>query len=188
MLNGSFAEGQARSGDSPREIPLPDDDAQSILLICKIAHMKTTELPEKLSVDAFTQFAVTSDKYQCAEAVKAWSKVWVAKIFKDTPEATFDKLLLATYVLDLPDEFYQTTVILARDRSEDVTIGFIDRDHLPDTILDTLRVNKRQSENKAYVVMHDVTKDFASDCRYAQDLAGEFLFAIRKVDLWPMQY
>jgi hypothetical protein len=188
MLNGSFAEGQARSGNSPGEIPLPDDDAQSILLICKIAHMKTTELPEKLSVDAFTQFAVTSDKYQCAEAVQAWSKVWVAKIFKDMRKATFDKLLVATYVLDLPDEFYQTTVILAPGRSEDVTIGSIDIDYLPDTIMDTLRINKRQSENKAYAVMHEVTKDFASNCRYAQDFAGEFFFAIREVDLCPMQY
>lgn len=67
MLNGGFAEGQARSADVPREIPLPDDDLNAMLLICRIAHLKNSDLPDELSVDSFAELATICDKYQCWE-------------------------------------------------------------------------------------------------------------------------
>lgn len=68
-FSGRFAEGQALSIDAPREVPLPEDDLQSMLLICKITHLRTAGLPDKISVDDFASFAGVCDKYQCIETV-----------------------------------------------------------------------------------------------------------------------
>ena len=115
MFNGCFAEGQALSSESPREVPLPDDELMSMLLICRITHMRTADLPEELTVETFADFASTCDKYQCSEAVEAWSKVWTRELIKVSPGINFDLMVLATYMLDMPLEFYEVTVILARD-------------------------------------------------------------------------
>jgi hypothetical protein len=185
MFNGNFAEGQSHSASSPREVPLPDDDVDSMLLISKITHMQTADLARELSVAAFTVFAVICDKYQCNEAVLAWSKVWSAAIFQHPPEENFEEMVMATYVLDLPYEFYKATVILIRDRSTDAKITSLGT-HLPLGIFDTLQLNKRQVEAQAHAVLDSTTVHWGV-CRASREALGKLVVELRNVFIWPIR-
>ena len=126
-----------------------------MLLICQIAHLKNSDLPDELSVDAFAELATTCDKYQCCEAVKAWSKVWAAKIFQHVSCPDFEKVILATYIHDLPDEFYKATTILARDREIDAKIA--SSYHNAVAIFQAVQENKRKAEALLYAGFNSAT-------------------------------
>jgi hypothetical protein len=191
MFNGEWADGQAFSPDNPREVPLPNDDEVAMLLLCRIAHFQISELPEYLDLDDLTVFAVTCDKYRCTGAVQTWSLKWTNRILKkvSSPEEDCDSLLFATYLLDLPEEFYQTTVYLARVPSKDVTLANLDLDLdldiLPLGILDTLRINKRKSENRVYAAISRSAGSLS--CHAGQMAQGRLLHALSKRDVWPIR-
>lgn len=184
MFNGNFAEGQARSPDQPREVALPDDDTQAMLLVCRIAHMRTSDLPEMLSVNAFTEFALVSDKYQCTAAVRAWSKVWISKIFEGEPGADYEKVVLAIYLLDMPQEFYKATVSLARDRVSDIKA--IEYDEAVVAIFQTIQASKRLNEERVYASLDTVTKKLGS-CDPSKKWFGHFMVSLRDAKIWPLQ-
>jgi hypothetical protein len=184
MFNGNFAEGQSLSSHSPREVPLPDDDMESILLICKITHMQIAELAEELSVAAFTTFAIMVDKYQCGKAVQAWSKVWSAAIFQHPPGDDFEKMILATYLLDVPYEFYKTTVILVRDRSKDTQLATMNACLLPVRVFDVLQSNKREAEGQAGAIFHPSVVP-SRPCKAYIETSGNLMVNLQKVGIWP---
>jgi hypothetical protein len=174
MFNGNFAEGQALSTSSPRTIPLPEDDQESMLLICRIAHLQTADIPEELSADSFADFAdfaITCDKYQCGAAVQAWSKVWVSKLLKKAPCTNFEKTLLATYILDMPQEFYEVCTILALTNVNDTKV--FASDYLPTAIFDTLRDNKRKGEEQIHTALGTVTQ-YLGVCEASRRRLGTF--------------
>jgi hypothetical protein len=102
MFDGRFAEGQSLSPASPCVVPLPDDDPDSIILICKIIHIQTSQLQTKLTAIAFANLAIVCNKYDCLDAVRAWSMIWVASLLQTPDAPEFEKLLLTTYLLELP--------------------------------------------------------------------------------------
>jgi hypothetical protein len=189
MFNGEWADGQAFSPDNPREISLPDD-AAAMLLLCRIAHFQTSELPEYLDLGELTVCAITCDKYRCLAAVQTWSLKWTNSILKKlslSPEEDCDGLLFATYLLDLPEGFYQTTVHLARIPSKDVTLANLDLDldMLPLGILDTLRINRRESENRVYDAIFRSAGSLS--CHAGQMAQGRLIHALSKRDVWPIR-
>jgi hypothetical protein len=102
MFNGNFSEGQARSASLPHEVPLAEDDTQAMLLVDQIAHMRTSHLPEKLTIDAFTDFAFVCDKPSFATSTSApkpsrhGAKYGSLKSSKVPPEQTSRKSYLQT--------------------------------------------------------------------------------------------
>ncbi|KAF2826505.1 hypothetical protein CC86DRAFT_467183 [Ophiobolus disseminans] len=167
------------------KVPLLDDDMQSMLLICKIAHLQTAGLPDKVSVDDLANFAILCDKYQCKEAVQAWSQVWITKMLKAPSGIHLEKVVFASYVLDLPEEFYQATVALTRDQSADATIIAIDV--LPAEIFNKLRASKRQTEQQGHVAFSEVTRSFGG-CDSSRNALGLFVVSLRNAGIWPFKH
>lgn len=60
----------------PKEVPLPDDDAAHVRLLCKIAHFSNHKIPDDLGCKELKEFAVFVDKYNCASAVHLTSQHW----------------------------------------------------------------------------------------------------------------
>ena len=70
MFNSGFKEGLTSevTADSPRTIPLPDDDFQAFLCLCQIVHMQHNNT-KTVDVDIMEKLAWLCDKYQCTNAV-----------------------------------------------------------------------------------------------------------------------
>jgi hypothetical protein len=116
MFNGNFAEGQDLSATSPRKVPLPEDDPEALILLCKVTHLQIDDVPDQVSFDKLADFAIVCDKYRCTTAVRPWSKVQIAQLLPKPNAPLFAKLIFITYVLDLPAEFEQVSLRMIRDR------------------------------------------------------------------------
>jgi hypothetical protein len=123
MFNSGFAEGQDLSPTSPREVLLPDDDPKYMTYICKLVHMQTSDVPEKLDILSLADFALLCDKYHCADGVRPWSRLWISWFTPETP--VYAKLLTVAYLLDLPQEFRKVSQNLLQHRT-DIENGEVD--------------------------------------------------------------
>lgn len=75
-LGTNFEEGQdARSAYDPKEIPLPDDDAEAVRLLCELTHFRagmgstSNAKPILEATKEILRLAVVVDKYDCIEAL-----------------------------------------------------------------------------------------------------------------------
>jgi hypothetical protein len=76
-----FAEGQniSRTGSVP--IPLPDDDASAMTIICDIFHLRSEKIPIKdMASDTMADIATLVDKYDCATAIQPWPRLWLTQL------------------------------------------------------------------------------------------------------------
>lgn len=107
MFRSRFKEG-LNNGPPPSEvplIPLPEDDLEAFLVLCKVTHFQIKEVPKSLTSTCLEKFAIICDKYDCVGALKHSSTVWLHAALKTSAVEDFNKLLFAAYVLDIPDAF-----------------------------------------------------------------------------------
>ncbi|KAK6500447.1 hypothetical protein TWF481_010790 [Arthrobotrys musiformis] len=69
-------------GKQLRVLSLPEDDAESMLIILKIIHYQTKTIPETLSFKSVVELAVICDKYDCAGILRPWSNIWISNLMK----------------------------------------------------------------------------------------------------------
>jgi len=63
--------------DGPVELPLPEDNAAALKLICAIIHHRNKKVPQTLAACDVLEVAVTADKYDCIDALKFASGNWL---------------------------------------------------------------------------------------------------------------
>jgi hypothetical protein len=88
-------------------IPFPDDDSDTFLLFCNLAHHKLPALPETLNATLLKDLAVFIVKYACRPAIIDRGWLWITKdelSAELSPEDCWNALLFA-YAMDLPDRF-----------------------------------------------------------------------------------
>ena len=187
MFDGRFSEGQNLSPASPRTVPLPDDDPESIIMICKIAHMQTSELPLKLAVTVVSKIALACHKYDCANVVRPWAIIWIGALLEDLEAADFEKMLLATHLLDLPREFFRVSQRLVRDPNTifSVTKAMDGHEFLPLNVYEYLllcQITYQRQVTTAFasiVTGHEV-------CASSKQVLSNFISGLRRNNLWPV--
>lgn len=110
MLSEKYAEGQDLSATNPKEVPLPDDDPDTILLLCQLLHLRQDALPEMLPVDQLLTLATTTDKYQFAGSICMVGENWLQK--QETPimpESQVWKMINIAYLFGLKKQFCHLT-------------------------------------------------------------------------------
>ena len=111
MLGPHFSEGQPSSGNHPKEISMPDDNAATITTICNVIHHRNDLLPDLLEPSELPEIALAADKYDCVLALKYVMIQWLD--FKEP--VTFSdlgNLLIAAYVFDNSDAFRRVALKL----------------------------------------------------------------------------
>lgn len=78
MLGPGWKEGHdLLDCDKPAEIPLPEDNAVAMKIICSIIHHQNREVPQPLAAGDVLAVAVTADKYDCVQVLKFASDSWL---------------------------------------------------------------------------------------------------------------
>ena len=138
MFDGRFLEGQSSTTDAQREVLLPDDDPESMTILCKIVHFQADDVLESVTLDALADFAILCDKYDCIRAAAPWGKLWVNEFLAVPITPSTEKLILVTYLLDLPWQFRQTTKLLVQHRTAiDESVARHGLDFLPKKLFGT---------------------------------------------------
>lgn len=81
MLDGRFLEGVAlsdtKTSAKPYLLPLPDDDAQAVTLLCKLLHFDIADIPDRPSPQSLEYLAFACDKYNCLLTLQYCGSIWV---------------------------------------------------------------------------------------------------------------
>jgi hypothetical protein len=189
MFDGRFSEGQNLSPNSPRIVPLPDDDPESIIIICKICHIQTSNLPVKLTATAFSKLALVCNKYDCVDLVRAWAMIWVAALL-DSPSAPgFEKMILATHLLDLPNEFSKVSQSLIRDQSAILSISkaMDGHDILPCNVYECILMAQVLTQREITRVMGSIVTGH-EQCGASKQAIGVFLLVLKQKDLLSLSH
>lgn len=118
MFDGRFAEGQALSAASPPEIALPGDDATAMSVLCNITHMRTADVDDAMDMAGLIKLALLADKYDCVHILHPWARIWVTKLMLNKRPRDLERILVTAYILDLAEEFFQTSQAMIRDTTE----------------------------------------------------------------------
>ena len=68
----------ARQRSTDKGLQIFDDDPEALLILLNIAHLQFLRVPTSLSFDQLFHVAVICDKYDIAELVLPWLKIWFA--------------------------------------------------------------------------------------------------------------
>jgi hypothetical protein len=82
----------------------------------------------------------------------------------------------------MPQEFYEATLILTRDRSTDAVS--VATEYLPMVLFDKLHATKRGSEKQVFTALNTVTTHMGT-CKASRAAFGQFMVNLRSVDIWP---
>lgn len=110
MLNGRFREGRKIFLGSllVHQVSLPDEDIDSVLLLCKIIYKRDDLIEEVPNGHSLFRLAVLCDKYQCATALKTGlGNLTIGSLYlcnKNDTES-FCTMLLVAYIMDCEVEF-----------------------------------------------------------------------------------
>ncbi|KAJ9618274.1 hypothetical protein H2203_009190 [Taxawa tesnikishii (nom. ined.)] len=98
----------------------PRGSPESIGIICKVMHLKQSDLPESLPLVDFLEFARIADKYECAEALRYIALAWFQEVEQHQVGGTWlvSALIDAAYLLKLRKKFRQWTGFFAYERHE----------------------------------------------------------------------
>lgn len=81
------------------DIPLPEDDAAAMAVICNVLHLRHKAVPARLAAEELLWTAMTVDKYACAESIKYTARDWIQKQRVDATDESLEKLLVAAFYL-----------------------------------------------------------------------------------------
>lgn len=114
LFGPHFSEGQGLGSGintTPKEIPMPEDSADALEVICNIVHLRNDMIPEKLSPDEAFEIAVAADKFDCKTALKLAIQLWfdVRSMGRQGDMQVLGKYMAAAYILDIPSAFSDIT-------------------------------------------------------------------------------
>lgn len=91
--------GQDQKQVTARKIlDLTEDDAESILLLLRIAHLQFHKIPRKLSFCSLVEVAILCDYYDCINLVRPWYEPWLENTAVESQKPGQEMWLLIAHV------------------------------------------------------------------------------------------
>lgn len=121
MFGPHFVEGSDLNGAGPRRVPLPEDDAGAMTILCNMLHHRSENVPTEPAPSDLEKLAVVCDKYDCTRVFAPWVRNW-ATYYQQTASKVvgINRLVHPFYVFDDEILFRQITVLVVTH-----TVGFI---------------------------------------------------------------
>lgn len=105
MLSLQFKEGSTLSAESKVSVPLPEDDPDMMVILCKALHMRFAMKMEEMSPEILLRLGVVVDKYDCAIGMEAISHYWINKQSPAVTDKTRAQLFVASFLLKDSETF-----------------------------------------------------------------------------------
>ena len=93
MLDIRFEEGAMLRAQGHLELPLPEDDPASLLILLKLIHGRYKLTPRKISLEMLNEVAILVDKYQLLHSAEIFLPHWLEDLGSNIP-STLNKDLL----------------------------------------------------------------------------------------------
>lgn len=77
LLSAHWFSEQAPAAGSWMEVAVHNCNPDTLMLILRIIHGKTQEIPREISLGELAKFAIAVDYFQCVEAVELAAQMWL---------------------------------------------------------------------------------------------------------------
>ncbi len=106
MFSSGYKEGyEQNKGLRHIRVPLPEDDGDALLAICKVIHHRAGDLGSMFSASEILNIAYVSEKYDFTETLRHWSSTWLKESLEQSPREDLNSILRAACMLDSWEEF-----------------------------------------------------------------------------------
>lgn len=108
MFGPHFSEGNSLDdvGSGPKEVHMPEDDADAMEIICSMMHFR--EVPDVIEPGVMLLVAIAADKFDCRTVLQYISTIWLNP--KESSNLTdLAHLMAAAYLLDNRKAFSRIT-------------------------------------------------------------------------------
>jgi hypothetical protein len=100
-------------------------DENAFLILMNMFHLRTREVPRTISLDMLGKIALLVDYYECGEAIKMFSDIWIADLRKTVPiPTTYCRDLVlwiwVSWVFRLPDRYQESTEVAIKKCTESI--------------------------------------------------------------------
>ncbi|KAK6337599.1 hypothetical protein TWF730_002994 [Orbilia blumenaviensis] len=94
-------------GRQLRLLSLPEDDADSMLILLKLIHYQTSAISKVVSYKLLVELAIICDKYDCGAILHPWTDIWISNLINtedhDPLKPGFEGWLLIGHVFPSAD-------------------------------------------------------------------------------------
>ncbi|EHK18379.1 uncharacterized protein TRIVIDRAFT_225695 [Trichoderma virens Gv29-8] len=112
MLGPHWSEGKNLSQESPKEIPLIEDDAHALYAICCVIHHRNDLVPATFSPRQLLQIAIEVDKYDLHTALLYARAQWLQNKRNTTDPIELAYLMAAAFLFDDMEMFREHALAL----------------------------------------------------------------------------
>ncbi|KAI9761881.1 MAG: hypothetical protein M1840_001534 [Geoglossum simile] len=192
MFKRGFQEGENLFSGSLHPVHLPDDDPETVTILCNILHLRHRQIPRVVTLETLTKMAVICDKYDCKDAVTSWSIIWLQSWADCTGIDELERLLFITYGLDIPDMFTRISRSLvtlhAGSLGHSPTSAAIDI--LPEDIFGDIEHHRESIYSDLQRAIENgispMVKGHDTDRQCVRSIVGLYFQNLLKVGLWPL--
>ncbi|KAL7819922.1 hypothetical protein V8C26DRAFT_440646 [Trichoderma gracile] len=128
-------------------------DEKALELVMNVIHGRTTNVPERISLDMLAKIAVIVAHYECSEALKPYADKWIAKLDEPFPTSYSRNLVLRLFIAWVfADEFdfkELTRVVVRESRGPMHALGL----PLPERI-----ISKRRTIDQLFFNLNELKK------------------------------
>ncbi|OQV07263.1 hypothetical protein CLAIMM_11721 [Cladophialophora immunda] len=111
MFDGNFREGVALGADQATKVPLPEDNADAMMVLLGIIHGLNRSVPRKIEYALFFAIVVLIDKYELQEATGVYTDLWFSDLWpaRNTLTPHLADRIYTCWVLRRPVEYTEVT-------------------------------------------------------------------------------
>lgn len=129
MLSTHFKEGNTLSAQSKVSIPLPEDDPDAMVILCKALHMRFDMRAEEISAETLLKIGVVADKYDCSLGLGVLPHYWINQQVPTATDKTRADLFVASYLMKEPELFQRLGHDLQMKNSGNLSIALQEEHH-----------------------------------------------------------
>ncbi|KAF2675684.1 hypothetical protein K458DRAFT_324012 [Lentithecium fluviatile CBS 122367] len=190
MLGPDWKEGDEMIGrDGPVELPLPEDKAATMELICAIIHHRNERIPSTLPALNVLEIAVTADKYDCIDALKFASQSWFCPDGHDTDDLMF--LTASAYLFRNAQAFKEITKAMILSHSGPYLA--LSCEEVESVMSWKVFCHLEEARNSARLELADILLKGVNDptvhcvhkCGWSSKYAYAYLKSLEGQQLWP---
>ncbi|KAF2209640.1 hypothetical protein CERZMDRAFT_100423 [Cercospora zeae-maydis SCOH1-5] len=195
MLGPHFKEGATLASGEKLELPLPDDDAQAMLTICQVIHMRAVSCSPP-TAKQLLNIALLADKYDCRLALSYAMGEWI-----QIARVTFSNqdrldLFKVAYLMEYPKDFAEFGRLLVLNSPPKFHMT------APESIDDRLRrtIDKLSAHRDltASIAARELSRTIDEECTetsagfclpnctYLPTRLRNFMTSLSKSQIWPL--
>lgn len=91
-------------------------------VLCRIAHHNPAGVSNTMEITDLIKLAPLPDKHDCTHILRPGDIIWVTRLMQVDHSRNLEKPLIAAYICNMPDSFFETSQRMIRDSSEPLNI------------------------------------------------------------------